>query len=121
GADSPHLVANRVAYPLDERRVPGRAVGQRARERGRSPRHEPGEALLVDDGGDAEAGVLDEAALELVDDLRASRRVERPATERSGELAETVTDDLVGRAVVGERDQRRAVGRQLAGVRVDQA
>ena len=53
-AECAHGVADAPGRLLDQLRVEGRAPGQRRREGRRLPGGEPGEALLVDDGRDAE-------------------------------------------------------------------
>ena len=58
-----HVVADAPRHPLDEPRVEARAPREGHGVRGRAPGGEAGKTLLVRDGGDAEAALLDDAAL----------------------------------------------------------
>ena len=56
-AQRPHRLPDRGAHPLDQLRIERRAPGERRGKGRRLPGREPGQALLVHDGGDARACV----------------------------------------------------------------
>ena len=84
----------RVAISSHERRVEGRAPGQRYRVGGRAPRGEPGQALLVDQRRDAEPVGRDDRPAGPGQRRGALGRVDRVGAERPGELAEAVLDEV---------------------------
>jgi hypothetical protein len=76
--------------------------------------HEPGEALLVDEGGDAGAGALDELALQLGHGGHAVACADGRAAERSSELADAVSQLLGDRRLFGAGGEVPLVRRDLA-------
>ncbi len=94
-ADRAQVRADPVGHLLDERRVEARSPGQRHRIGGGPPGGEPGQALLVGDGGDAEASGRRDPALGAGEGLRAECGVHGGGAEGAGELAQAVRDQLV--------------------------
>jgi hypothetical protein len=85
-----HVPPDRRGHPLDQVGVEGGAPGDRRRVDGGAVRGEPGQALLVDQGGDAQARAVDDHPL-LADQLRGTvLRRHRVAAVHPGEVAEPV-------------------------------
>ena len=76
GTDREHLGADVTGDGRQEFAVPGRGQADRLGELHRVARAEPGDGLLVQHGGDAEAGVVDEPLLDLVVQTRDSGRAQ---------------------------------------------
>ena len=79
---------------LDQLRVEARAPGQRDGVGGGAPGGEPGEALLVHEGGDAPPVRGDDLRLRGGQRARSGDGVDRGGAERAGQLPEPVGDDL---------------------------
>ncbi len=95
GADRAQVPADAPAHLLDQRRVEGRAPGERHRVRRGPPGGEPGQALLMGHGRDAEAARRDDPALRPGQGLRAEPRFHGGGAEGAGQLAEAEGDQLV--------------------------
>jgi hypothetical protein len=98
----PHRVTDRTRRLLDQLGVERRAPCERRRVRRGLPRGEAGEALLVDEGGDAQARGALEPALLGPQPRRALDRVDRAGAVDPGVVPDAVTGDLaeLGRALL---------------------
>jgi hypothetical protein len=125
-ADGRHVPPDRGRHPLDEAGVERRPPGDRRRvDRGPEGR-EPGQALLVDQGGDPQAGVVEDDPLLAHELGRAVDGGHRGAAEDPGEVAEPMPARRLERQGPPSREhvlhRRHGVvgvtvrGRHLAGV-----
>jgi hypothetical protein len=93
-AELPHGVADRARSLLDQVGVERRTPRERRRERGGLPRGEAGEALLVDEGGDAKTRLTLEAALLGPQPGGALGRLHRAGAIDARVVADAVLGDL---------------------------
>jgi hypothetical protein len=117
-ADGGQVPPDRGGHPLDEVGVERRAPRDRRRVDRRAERREPGQALLVDESGDAQPGRRDDDAL-LADQFgRAVGDGHRRAAVDPGEVAQPVPARLLQRRGAGGREDvlhRRDVGGCVGG------
>src|SRR6478609_3923413 len=99
-ADHAHVPPDPVCHVLHEFRVERRPPGKRDRIDGGSPGGESGQALLVSDGGDAEAVRIGGPLLAPHQRDRPDHRVDRCGAERPGQLAEPEREQFVQVQVV---------------------
>ncbi len=93
-AQRPHLAANHGPHSLHELGIPAGSIVQRRRKLRGPLRHHARQRLLVGDGGDAEARVLQQVALELVHGAGAPFGLDRARAEGSRELPHAVAQQL---------------------------
>ncbi len=90
-----HVGADAARHLAHQVRVEARPPRERHRIRGRTPRGEAREALLVRDGGDAEAVRGDDPLLGALQGQRAQGRVNGGGAERPGQLTQARRQQLV--------------------------
>ncbi len=88
-ADGAHVAADGGGHAVHQLGVEGGAPGQRNGVGGRAPGGEPGQALLVREGGNAEPVGGGDACLGAQQGQRAQRRVDGGGAERAGQLAQS--------------------------------
>ena len=120
-----HVAPDRGGHPLDQVGVERGAPGDRGRVHRGAVRREAGEALLMDQGGDAQPGVLQDDPVLPHQVRRAVHSGQRLAAVHPGEVAEPVPARLGerngaggGEDVLHRRDVDRGlrVGRRSLGV-----
>ncbi len=89
-ADGPHLRAHHPGHRARQLRLPGAGQADDLREDGRVARHVAGAAFLVHHGGDAEAGFVEQKALDRVGCGRALVRFQVARAADAGDLADAV-------------------------------
>ena len=92
--DREHLGADVRRDVVDQRRVPGRRQPDRLRELHRVAGAEPADRFFVDDRRDAEPGLVDEPALDLVVQLRQARWTQAGRRGDAGDLTGAVRHRL---------------------------
>ena len=95
---APHgtgLAPDGPGRPLDEVRIPRRAIGERRREHRRAARHQADEALLVRQRRDPEPRLLAQELLQPVEGTDARARVDAVAAERPRDLPESLLQRLL--------------------------
>ena len=94
-ADRAHLLTDELGHLLDGVRVPGRGQRDRGRERREARGDDAVQGLVVEDGRDAGAGVLDEVPLQRVDRRGDLRRALRAEHADARDLADAAAERLL--------------------------
>ena len=113
-AKGPHRASDGLGHRFDELGVEGRTPRERGGEGRGLPGRQPGEALLVDEGGDAQAGVAHQAPLEVPQPGLALGGVDGAGPVHAGELTQPVLGGVGQRRAAGEVALQRCHGLSVA-------